>query len=60
MAISPDSFYHGKAILITGASSGIGWALAESLAPFQVKLGLLGRSAEKLQQLAEKLRYTDS
>jgi short-subunit dehydrogenase len=55
-----ESCYSGKSILITGASSGIGWALAEALAPYKVKLGLLSRREEKLHELAQKLRYSGS
>ncbi|MCA9741871.1 MAG: SDR family NAD(P)-dependent oxidoreductase [Deferribacteres bacterium] len=60
MSTAINSFFSGKSILITGASSGLGWALAEALAPCRVKLGLLGRNTEKLQELAAKLRYTGS
>ena len=39
----------GKVALITGASGGIGSAIARALAPLGVRLALLGRSAEKLR-----------
>ncbi|MFQ5629707.1 MAG: SDR family NAD(P)-dependent oxidoreductase [bacterium] len=55
-----ESYYAGKSIFITGASSGLGWALAEALAPFRVKLGLLSRREEKLQELADRLRNSGS
>jgi ribitol 2-dehydrogenase len=45
----------GKVALITGASSGIGRALATTLAAEGVKLVLVGRSAERLQAVAQKL-----
>jgi ribitol 2-dehydrogenase len=50
----------GKVALITGASSGIGRALANSLAAEGVKLVLVGRSAERLQAVAKKLSAVES
>lgn len=43
-----------KRILIMGASSGIGYAVAEALASRGVKLGLAARRIDKLQALKEK------
>jgi ribitol 2-dehydrogenase len=45
----------GKVALITGASSGIGRAFAVALAAEDAKLALVGRSAERLQEVAAKL-----
>jgi len=45
----------GGTILITGASSGIGEALAEQLAPRARTLVLVARRAERLEALAERL-----
>lgn len=45
-----------KLALITGASSGIGAALAAKLAGEGIALLLTGRNAERLEALAEKLR----
>ena len=44
--------------VITGASSGIGWALAEELARKGCRLGLIARRRDLLDQLAGKLRGT--
>ena len=44
-----------KTVLITGASSGIGWACAEILAENKMDLILCGRRADRLQELKEKL-----
>lgn len=45
----------GKTILITGATYGIGEALALRLAEFQVKLLLVARTAEKLAALKNQI-----
>ena len=45
----------GRRILITGASSGIGRALAMQLAQAGAKLALAARSEDKLRELAESL-----
>lgn len=52
------SFWQGKAVLITGASSGLGAALAEALAPHRPHLGLLARRDEELRRLAARLAAT--
>ncbi len=46
----------GRTIVITGASSGIGAALALALAPEQVNLVLAARRMDKLRQVAEQVR----
>src|SRR5258707_5933357 len=45
-----------RAILITGASGGIGGALARGYAASGVRLALTGRNAERLQACAEACR----
>ncbi len=50
----------GKVALITGASSGIGRALAMALAAEGVKLVLVGRARERLQAVADKLNAVES
>jgi short-subunit dehydrogenase len=46
---------NGRRILITGASSGIGKALAQQLAPLGARLVLTARSEDKLKALADAL-----
>jgi short-subunit dehydrogenase len=46
------SFWQNRCVIITGASSGIGWALAEHLAERGAKVGLIARRREKLVELA--------
>lgn len=45
-----------KVILVTGASSGIGRAIAQALAPLQPTLVLCARRKQKLEELAQELR----
>jgi short-subunit dehydrogenase len=54
------NYWTGKTVLITGASSGLGHALVESLAPYHVHLGLLSRRLEPMQELAAKLQASGS
>ena len=47
--------FAGQVAIITGASSGIGWALARVLAAERCKVGLIARREDKLQSLAEEI-----
>src|ERR1700752_2458234 len=49
----------GKWALVTGASSGIGTALASELAAAGTNVVLTARRAERLQELASRLATTD-
>lgn len=42
--------------VITGASSGIGWALAKELAAQKCRVGLVARRRDKLDELANEIR----
>jgi short-subunit dehydrogenase len=46
----------GRVAIVTGASSGIGWALAEALAAEGCKLGLVARREGPLADLAGRIR----
>lgn len=50
--------FEGKVILITGASSGIGAACAEYFAKEGALLSLVGRSAEKFENVVEKIKQS--
>ncbi len=50
------NYYQGKKVWLTGASSGIGEAMAKSLARQGAELVISGRRKEKLQELASELR----
>ncbi len=47
---------HGKHVLVTGASAGIGAALAEGFAKRGATVGICARRADKLQEVLERCR----
>ncbi len=55
-----SSIFHGKSVLITGASEGVGKAIAEAFGPLKMNLGLVARSQEKLEQVAETVTKAGS
>ena len=48
--------FAGKVVCITGASSGIGWALAREVARHGARVGALARREERLRQLCDEIR----
>jgi len=51
-----SNFWQGKCAIVTGASSGIGRALALDLARRGAKVGLIARRGEQLAELAAEIR----
>src|SRR5687767_11971186 len=48
--------WQGKVALVTGASSGIGAAIAESLGAMKMKVAICGRDRRRLQAVAQRVR----
>src|SRR5207237_1934841 len=48
--------FQGRVAVITGASSGIGWALAKTLAGQGARVGLVARRLDKLEALEGEIR----
>lgn len=47
--------WQGRVALVTGASSGIGWATSAALAELGMKVAIAGRRVERLESLREQL-----
>lgn len=54
------AFWHGKAVLVTGASSGLGATIVEALASYQINFCLLGRRDDAMRKLADRLSQSGS
>jgi len=52
--------FKGKVIVITGATAGLGKALAQMLAPFQCKIAAIGRNKEALDSLKMEVEAAGS
>lgn len=52
----PTTFWTNKTVFITGASSGIGEALAVELARAGARVGVFARRQERLDELVERIR----
>ncbi len=50
-------YFAGKLVLITGASSGVGWQTALDFAAQGANLMLVARRQERLEELAQRLRH---
>jgi short-subunit dehydrogenase len=48
--------FAGKVVCITGASSGIGWALAKEFARQRARVGVTARREDRLRQLCDEIR----
>lgn len=56
----PEKYWRDKSVLVTGASSGLGWAIVEALAPYRVSFCLLSRREDKMRELADRLKASGS
>jgi NAD(P)-dependent dehydrogenase (short-subunit alcohol dehydrogenase family) len=57
--LSSPNFLNGKHALVTGASSGLGWQFALTLARAGAKVSLAARNTEKLEALAKEIEAFD-
>ena len=53
--MTPARYFHGKVVLIAGASSGIGAELARQLGAAGARLAVAARRSERLEQLAAQI-----
>ena len=57
--MTTPTFLDGKHALITGASSGLGWRFAQTLARAGAKVSIAARSTDKLEELATEIESFD-
>ena len=57
--MSSPNFLEGKHALVTGASSGLGWNFALTLARAGAKVSIAARSTDKLEELAKEIESFD-
>jgi short-subunit dehydrogenase len=50
--------FANRTVIVTGASSGIGWDLAKEASRERAKVGVIARREENLQRLVEEIRST--
>src|SRR5215212_4001284 len=55
MARAMDKWFQGKVGLVTGASLGIGYGIAEALVSSGCSVAVVGRSPEKMRSVADRL-----
>jgi len=55
MALEPDALLHGRCCVVTGASSGVGAAIATALARRGARVALLARSIGRLHERAARI-----
>lgn len=60
MAAKLTSYWQNKSVLVTGASSGLGWAIVKALAPYHINFCLLSRREERMKELADELKKSGS
>jgi NAD(P)-dependent dehydrogenase (short-subunit alcohol dehydrogenase family) len=58
MSVPPSTSLEGKVAIVTGASSGIGSAIAESMSSAGAKVVLVGRDVERLHRCAQACEET--
>ncbi len=51
--------FQDRVVIITGASSGIGWELAKEASRHGARVGLIARREEKLKQLTDEIRTSN-
>ena len=58
--LNSNTEFHGKRVIVTGASKGLGAALCEALASRGAKIAMLSRSLNKMNNLKKKLKNSSN